>query len=76
MNIVYGTGWCPKTNTIRNFLMQNWVDFEFRNVEEDPDAAQRVRDQYNGVLKFPVIEYDGTWYKNPGIPELREIFKL
>nr|WKN34999.1 glutaredoxin family protein [Tunicatimonas sp. TK19036] len=73
--ILYGTDWCLKTSGLKNYLQRQWVDFTYRNVEEDEEAAQRVKNQYEGKLKFPVIEIEDTWLKNPGMGELREALK-
>ncbi|MEM9675909.1 MAG: glutaredoxin family protein [Bacteroidota bacterium] len=73
--VLYGADWCLKTSGFRNFLQREWVDFTYRNVEEDEEAAQRVRDQYDGKLKFPVLEIGDTWLKNPGMGELRDTLK-
>lgn len=73
--VLYGADWCLKTSGFKNYLQREWVDFTYRNVEEDEAAAQRVRDHYDGQLKFPVLEIGTTWLKNPGIGELRRVLK-
>jgi len=70
--ILYGADWCLKTSTLRNYMQSRWVDFAYYNVEKDETAAQRVRDQYDGKLKFPVVEIAEKWLKNPKVPELKE----
>jgi mycoredoxin len=70
--ILYGADWCLKTSTLRNYMQSRWVDFVYFNVEKDEAAAQRVRDQYDGKLKFPVVDITGSWLKNPKIPALKE----
>ncbi len=73
--ILYGANWCLKTSGFKNYLQREWVDFTYCNVEEDEAAAQRVRDQYDGKLKFPVLEIGDVWLKNPGMGELRAVLK-
>ncbi len=72
---LYGADWCLKTTGFKNYLQREWVDFTYRNVEEDEVAAQRVRDQYDSKLKFPVLEIGDIWLKNPGMGELRNVLK-
>lgn len=62
---LYGTGWCPKSAIIRNYLQSKWIEFEDYNVETDIDAANRVRALYNGQLKFPTLVQGDNFLKNP-----------
>ncbi len=73
--VLYGADWCLKTSGFRNFLQREWVDFIYYDVENNEEAAQRVRDHYDGKLKFPVLEIGGVWLKNPGMGELRDALK-
>ncbi len=72
---LYGADWCMKSANLRNYLQSIWVEFEDYNVEEDPDAAERVKALYNGTLKFPTITYGPGHLKNPTIGELDEFLK-
>ena len=72
---VYGTGWCTKTANISNFLQSEWVDFEYFNVDLDEEAANRIREIYDGQLKFPIVIVDGKPHKNPDVKALRELLK-
>ena len=72
--ILYGTNWCLKTAGFSHYLQREWVDFIYKNVEEDETAAQEVQDQYGG-LKFPVLHIGDEWLKNPSIPELRKVLQ-
>lgn len=67
---VYGAGWCTKTSFINNLLQAEWVAFDYFNVEEDEQAANRVRALYDGVLKFPTVVYGEEHLKNPKPPGL------
>ena len=73
--VLYGADWCLKTSGFRNFLQREWVDFTYYDVEKNEEAAQRVRDHYDGKLKFPVLEIGDVWLKNPGMGELRDVLK-
>lgn len=72
---LYGTTWCLKSANLRNFLQSIWVDFEDYNVETDSEAEGRVRDLYDGELKFPTLTYGGHFLKNPKIEELKVFLK-
>ena len=69
---LYGTNWCMKSAKLRNYLQSKWIGFDDYNVEEDSDAEQRVRDLYNGELKFPTLVYGDTFLKNPGLEALED----
>lgn len=67
---LYGTHWCMKSAKLRNYLQSKWIEFEDFNVEEDLNAEQRVRDLYDGKLKFPTVKYGEDFLKNPDLKEL------
>lgn len=68
---LYGTGWCPKSALLRNYLQAKWVDFDDYNVETDEAAAERVRALYDGQLKFPTLIYGDEFLKNPDTRKLK-----
>ena len=72
---LYGATWCPKSSAIRNYLQSLWVEFQDLDVEANAVAAQRVKDQYNGHLKFPVLQVGDEWLVNPKPEELRAKLK-
>lgn len=67
---LYGTTWCMKSANLRNHLQRQWIDFDDYNVEEDADAAERVKALYGGKLKFPTVIYGKEHLKNPSVAEL------
>jgi glutaredoxin len=67
---LYGTNWCMKSAKLRNYLQSKWVEFDDFNVEEDADSEQRVRDLYDGKLKFPTVKFGDEFLKNPTLKEL------
>ena len=73
---LYGTDWCLKTANLRNYLQSQWLDVIYYNVEEDEQAAERVRSFYDGKLKFPTVVIGNQHLKNPTISELREALDL
>lgn len=72
---LYGTGWCPKSSILRNYLQSIWVDFEDYNVETQSEAEEAVRALYDGKLKFPTVTFGDKFLKNPSISELESFLK-
>lgn len=72
---LYGTGWCPKSAHLRNYLQSNWIEFEDLNVETQEQAEAEVRALYNGELKFPTLVYGDQHMKNPSITDLDKFIK-
>ncbi|MEM6362128.1 MAG: glutaredoxin family protein [Bacteroidota bacterium] len=72
---LYGADWCLKSANLRNYLQSIWVEFDDFNVEEDSDAAERVKALYDGTLKFPTITFGSEHLKNPKIGELDAFLK-
>lgn len=57
--IVYSTSvclWCVK---VKDFLKQNSIAFEERNVKENPAYAQELLQKSGGAM-LPVTDIDGT----------------
>ncbi len=72
---VYGADWCPKTAEIKNFLQAEWIDFDYFNVETDEEAQQRMKDIYDGKVKFPTVTKGDAHLKNPKIADIRRFLK-
>ncbi|MEO1033712.1 MAG: hypothetical protein AAFX55_20170 [Bacteroidota bacterium] len=56
-------------------MQSAWVEFDDFNVEEDKTAEEKVRNLYDGKLKFPTLIYGDQHLKNPTIPELKDFLK-
>jgi len=72
---LYGTGWCTKSSALRNYLQSRWIEFEDFNVETDKEAEERIKQLYEGKLKFPTLIYEDKHLKNPNIPELNSFLE-
>lgn len=72
---LYGTDWCPKSSALRNYMQSKWIEFDDFNVETDVQANARVREIYEGKLKFPTVVVGDDFIKNPTIPQLNEFLK-
>jgi len=56
--IVYSTDTCPWCTVAKDFLKENHVKFEVKNVAEDEDARDELI-QKSGQLGVPVLDIDG-----------------
>ena len=72
---LYGTDWCPKSSALRNYMQSKWIEFDDFNVDTDVEANARVREIYEGELKFPTVVVGDDFIKNPTIPQLNEFLK-
>lgn len=72
---LYGTDWCPKSSALRNYMQGRWIEFDDFNVETDDAANTRIRNLYEGKLKFPTVVFADDFIKNPTIPQLNEFLK-
>ena len=57
--IVYSTDTCPWCTVAKDYLKENNVEFEVKNVAED-EAARAELMQKSGQLGIPVLDIDGT----------------
>jgi mycoredoxin len=73
--ILYGAEWCPKTSGFRNYLQSSWIDFEYKDIENDPVAEQEVKDMNGGKVKFPMVVVGEKQLKNPPITDLNQALK-
>ena len=73
----YGTTWggdCQKANT---FLDANGVDYEWTNLEEEPQYVDYVKSLNNGQEIVPTIIFpDGSFLAEPSNEELKQKLAL
>jgi thioredoxin reductase (NADPH) len=63
---VYGAPWCPHCKRVKKFLAGHRVRYEFVNIDEHPDAIQRLQELQGGAQIIPTVVYgDGTHDVNP-----------
>ncbi|RME43014.1 MAG: hypothetical protein D6791_16465 [Chloroflexi bacterium] len=73
--IVYGTNWCPTSLWARAYLEQQGVDFEWVDINADPEARAFVLAQTGGYASVPTFRFpDGEVLVEPGIREIRRRF--
>lgn len=55
---VYSTPTCPYCKMVKEFLVENKIEFEDVNVAEDQEAAKQMIEK-SGQQGVPVIDVDG-----------------
>ncbi len=68
--VVYGTDWCAQTQMVRRFLDRLGIPYEYRNIEDDEEAARRVRWWTGGTLSHPTVQIGGQILVEPSLEEL------
>ena len=73
--IVYSTPDCPWCTKAKEFLEQNNVEFEAKNVVEDHDAQHEMLDK-SGQMGVPVLDIDGTIIVGFDVERIKQALKL
>lgn len=69
----YGAPWCPDCMRAKRILDEQGVEYEYINLEENPEAAQEVERINKGMQSIPTIVFpDGSVLVEPSNEELRE----
>ena len=68
---VYGAFWCPDCRRSKQFLGEHQIPYNWVNIEEDPDAEQRVITMNDGKRIIPTIVFaDDSFLVEPSNAEL------
>lgn len=71
--IVYGRPGCPGVPPVLRLLDAAGAEYEYINIREDPDAADRLRQITGGYESVPtVVLPDGRAMVEPGTLKLRQ----
>ena len=63
---VYGAPWCPHCKRVKKFLAAHRVPFDLVDVDEHPEAIERLKELQAGRQLIPMVEFgDGTHEVNP-----------
>ncbi len=74
---LYGNNWCGDTRRARQFFEINHIEFEWIDIEKDPEAAEYVESLNNGYRSVPTIVFpDGSILVEPSAYELKEKTKV
>ena len=72
---VYGADWCEDTQATRNNLDSLGVQYQYINVEQDPQAQAWVKEQNGGKQKTPTVKIRGSILVEPDEKELEEALR-
>jgi glutaredoxin len=73
--IVYSAEWCPWCHKAIDFLKENKIEFEIRDVGEDPEYAKEVQEK-SGQSGIPIILIDGEVIIGFNQPKIKEALGL
>jgi thioredoxin reductase (NADPH) len=63
---VISAGWCPHCKRVKKFLTANRVPYDNVDIDEQPEAVDRLKTLQNGGQIIPTVVYgDGTHDVNP-----------
>ncbi|MFI5613873.1 glutaredoxin family protein [Amycolatopsis sp. NPDC051903] len=69
--VVYGASWCPDVKRSRALLDSAGVEYDYVDVEADPEAEKLVRALQDGARRIPTIVFaDGSHLVEPSDEEL------
>ena len=62
---VYSADWCPHCQETVRFLRENNIDFNYIDIEMQPDDVVQKVIEVNGGIDWvvPTLEYNGKWRK-------------
>jgi len=70
---VYGNSWCGDTRRARQFFDSNQIEYEWIDIEKDPEAAKIVEEINHGYRSVPTIVFpDGSTLTEPSTYELNK----
>jgi glutaredoxin len=73
--VVYGADWCGVTRQTLSFLDDLRVDYNYVDVEQDPEASQWVKDQNDGMEIKPTLKLGDRVLTAPGAEKLEEALR-
>lgn len=74
---MYGTNWCRDCHRAKQFFHDFGIEFEWIDVDQDPEAEQFVRNINHGKRIVPTIIFeDGSTLVEPSYLQLAEKFEI
>ncbi len=73
--IVYSTDTCPWCDKLKEWLKENKVAFEEKNVGEDEKAAQEMIKKF-GQIRVPITKIDNKFVLGFDVANLKKLLKL
>ncbi|MBI4399399.1 glutaredoxin family protein [Candidatus Micrarchaeota archaeon] len=72
---VYSAPWCPWCKRVVQFLTQNNIKYEVKDIEEKEEYAKEVIEK-SGQTGIPVTDIDGTIIVGFDVPALKKALSL
>src|ERR1051326_6358441 len=70
---VYGATWCPDCRRAKKFLTEQRLEFEWHDIEAEPEGVSVVEQRNNGNHTIPTIIFDDdTHLAEPSNEELAD----
>ncbi len=74
---LYGNSWCGDSRRAKMFFDMNHIEYDWIDIEKDPEAAKYVESVNNGYRSVPTIVFpDGSILVEPSSYELKEKTKV
>ncbi len=68
---VLGAHWCPDCRRCKQFLGEHQIPYNWKDIEQDPEAYEFVLEKNQGKRLIPMIVFpDGSFLVDPGNAEL------
>lgn len=75
--VLFGNSWCGHSRRTQQFFDQHHIEYDFVNIDQDPEAAQLVQEINGGYRSVPTILFpDGSTLTEPSIQQLRERLEI
>jgi mycoredoxin len=74
--VVYGASWCTDSLRTRAFLNREGIPYTFVDVDDDPQAAEKVRDWNSGRLSTPTLDIEGRIVSVPSDEALAGLLRV
>lgn len=74
--VVYGAYWCSHTIATRQFLNAQGIPYDYIDVDQDMEAAEKVKGWNSGYLSTPTLDIGGRIITEPSPDQLGRILGL
>lgn len=72
--IIFTSNTWPHCHTAKDYLAENNVEFEEKNVQKNPDARKEL--MAKGIMAVPVIQIDDEWITGFDRDRINELLDL
>ncbi len=71
--VLFGTNWCGQSRRTQQFFERRNIEFDYVDIDQDPEAAYLVQEINHGYRSVPTILFpDGSTLTEPSILQLEE----